>query len=132
MREIKFRAWHKQEKKMYEVSIIRFGVQCGMARGDLVDYVELDGKSGLYIVGDEIDLFQFIGRKDKNGKDIYGSDILDAGVAMPYQVIWDEDRLAWMGKPENGMCFLKEMNMSLYEIIGNIYEHPQLIGGGES
>jgi uncharacterized phage protein (TIGR01671 family) len=127
VRAIKFRAWHKQEKKMYEVTVIRFGVQHGMARGDLVDYVELDSKSRCYVVGDEIDLLQFIGLADRNEKEIYDGDILDAGVGMPYQVIWDNDRFAWMGKPENGLCYLREMNMSLYEIVGNIYENKDLL-----
>ena len=57
-REIKFRAWDKENKKMAQVSKIDFG------------------PGGIkYLVDDSV-LLEYTELKDKNGREIYESDIL--------------------------------------------------------
>lgn len=149
MRALKFRAWEKQEGKMYEVSVIRFGVQHGMARGDLADYVELDSKSRSYIAGDHIDLMQFTGLTDYHNKEIYEGDVVQItglyGDQQQAKVFWGPVAASyeWM----NGETWLlhftsgaegplypycKPRNYYRLEIIGNLYEHPELLEGGKS
>jgi uncharacterized phage protein (TIGR01671 family) len=66
MREIKFRAWHKRLKQMFQVGELHFapdegGIVCG---------------DGYYAIKDKIELMQYTGHSDKNGKDIYEGDIV--------------------------------------------------------
>ena len=69
----------------------------------------------------KITRLQYIGRKDKNGKDIYDGDILEArrNTKNPIRWVmeWHERDARWsMISP-----------IEEFEIIGNIYENPELI-----
>lgn len=64
MREIKFRAWHKEEKCYYNVYSINF----------YANEIMVERNKGFYL--QDIILEQYTGLKDKNGKEIYEGDIL--------------------------------------------------------
>jgi uncharacterized phage protein (TIGR01671 family) len=136
-REIKFRAWCTKHKVMVENvdSIQWYGI--GVFVND-----------DRHCAGKEI-LLQYTGLKDKNGKEIYEGDILKAG--QEYYVVYYSKRNAsmfcmarWYYKDliEEQREYETEIdiddadireysfsNMLLmhFEVIGNIYENPELL-----
>jgi len=100
MREIKFRAWHKDTLKMaYDVTPF-----------------QRDSKT---------EVMQYTGLHDKNNVEIYEGDLIRTdgfsdGLSIP--VVW-RDFGFQIG--EHGICPLYPRKD--YEVIGNIYENPELL-----
>lgn len=131
MREIKFRAWDKDEELMHNQS------DCIVIFDDIGEDVYVkDGSSvkALY----SYRLMQYTGLKDKNGKEIYEGDIINAIVKAKYSkkmiigyVKWDRgqfdiyqgfDTCDWLDSLYNCVGFYD------VEVIGNIYENEDLLG----
>ncbi len=118
-REIKFRAWDINKKAWKGLWIFRGGhTEQYDVSNNKIDILDLTNKWQGCV------LMQFTGLHDKNGKEIYEGDIVDFGNKIQYEVEWS---------PENAMFHLKGPN-DIYslifnecEVIGNIYENPELI-----
>jgi len=136
-RKIKFRAWDEEEKEMYFPLAIARSTYDG---DDDEDEDESKGKMfapdlwyGYEIQGITNDkLMQYTGLKDKNGKEIYEGDIVKIG---HYNEVRTE--VVQIETLSDGMdChpFSRENyhhdgydNAKDSEIIGNIFEHPELL-----
>ena len=132
MREIKFRAWDKEQKKITVIFDIFSGAIPNITKHDLMQYT---------------------GLKDKNGKEIYEGDIILIGDTET-EPITDDGRgptndanhlspvifisgCFGVDILERGDCFNKkfysfdtvrdEVGETEFEIIGNIYENPELL-----
>ena len=125
MREIKFRAWHKEKKIMGEVlGIDILHKEIFFSNGD----VDCCGFADLKY----IELMQYTGLKDKNNKEIYEGDIVKLRANHGIGVIKYYDECGAFVveyiKPRPlvvlGMNYYKED----IEILGNIYENPELLG----
>ena len=81
MRELKFRAWYKSEKKMIYNIQNEFEERIELGMDCFSDYLKNDN----FIFN------QFTGRTDKEGKEIYEDDILLIIGQGYFRVTWDRD-----------------------------------------
>ena len=67
---------------------------------------------------------RFTGLKDKNGKEIYEGDILDFAGISSVEIVWKECGFA---DSKSNYNLTKEGMEAFSEVIGNIYENPNLL-----
>ena len=136
MREVMFKAWLKNRKKMVKVKAI--------------DFIEEQIRGGAnWYDFDEVELMQYTGLKDKNGVEIYEGDIIKANpygndvvgkvcyTGFAYEVLEKTDNLFEDSgyKPmtciESNVLYEAMKGHSLFgnrlEVIGNIYQNPELL-----
>ena len=127
MREIKFRAWDKDVKKFADMCAIHIDgdiMASSQTFGGMYDFVSDE-------MADRIVLQQYTGIKDKNGVEIYEGDIL-TGEFGKDTVELEEYHLDGGG---TAICYVysrSPLNQGLVEevgieVIGNIYENPDLL-----
>lgn len=137
MREIKFRAYHKVENKMYEVfsfcdKIIKTVVGIGTAMKMPIE--------------DFKPLMQFTGLKDKKGVNIYEGDICNLEIkgynikpfSIPFLIVFNVDGFQGCNLKKKKFDYLnseylqspRRFNYKEWknlEVIGNIHENPELL-----
>lgn len=135
----KFRAWIKDEKKILPVW------QMWFPKNDEPRAMVKSQKTGKFLIN-AFPLMQSTGLKDKNGKEIYEGDIAkvyrwevdDGGChheqnTFVEQVCYSKGTF-YFGKPGQGPFiweFLAGREPEDIEIIGNIYENPELLEEGK-
>jgi len=128
MREIKFRAWVKKEKKMHLAQHMMY-----MQRNDMKGWIILPKGRGetSWLKVREIELMQYTGLKDKNGKEIYEGDIVvNEQVVSPARVQYKQNKCAFMKTYQDGVSLpihIDSKGFESIEIIGNIYENKELL-----
>ncbi len=132
MREIKFRVFVKGVKKMLYFDNPGL-VMCNFDEGPGYG-MGLRLVGGHAYLGKYSDLMQYTGEHDCTGKEIYDGDIVrtsdnDDELAV---VEWDDEDLRFTvthGNVVNGLG--EEYYPREVEVVGNIYENPELIGGAD-
>jgi uncharacterized phage protein (TIGR01671 family) len=129
MRPIKFRIWHDGLMYMvYEMTFNANSLHEVHAQNDEAWSCYHSSDTNKYV------LMQFTGLLDKNGKEIYEGDIVYAADywGESGSVYWNERQLQWWVKRFSGaeepLRSPFTDDMVVFEVIGNIYEHPRLSG----
>ena len=126
MREIKFRAWIKEKKAIFEVILIDYVTKKVTYLLERVGHL-LNVRNDKF---NDIELMQYTGLKDKNNKEIYESDILfESFGERYYKVIFENGsfRAEFNGDFEEYSFDLIDVVAQSCEVAGNIYENPELI-----
>lgn len=118
MRQIKFRGrWSGQGSWVYG------GVAYGLTAGWVISV-----NPGTSFVVDQESIGQFTGLHDKNGKEIYEGDILKAEGIGLFGPLVVEFTCGAFGINDHSFDYgEEELNWKNYEVIGNVYEHPDLL-----
>jgi uncharacterized phage protein (TIGR01671 family) len=119
MREIKFRAWDRNERDSFRM---KYNLFLNSA------YFQQETLEG-------IEVMQFTGLKDRNGREIYEGDVVEwhdkrmKSHSVIGPVVWEKDGWNVEGfwrssQDESGRAFSEGAE---FVIIGNIYENPELL-----
>lgn len=120
MNNLKFRAWDKKHKEMFEVIKIEYNPNIFYMAKEPA-WIVIRGQN-------EIELMQSTGLFDKNGKEIFEGDIVSRFKNTGEEVVWNSRKGWWaiQTRGEIGLTVLAQF-IEVVEIIGNIYENKELL-----
>ena len=124
MKELKIKAWLKKEKKMVSIIGIDFNYE-------YIRYTEDDNLfNSYYKVAEfkDIELLQFTGLKDNGSQELYEADVIkfNDGIDDIYGLIsYDDEDGTYRVSYENITEHLSDREGD-FEIVGNIFENPDL------
>lgn len=130
-REILFRAKHIHAMDSNEYLNGRW------MHGYLSDKNYINDKSleGEFLI-DENTIFQYTGLTDKNGKKIFEGDILRHADETILKTVWNDRKYGFAAQCVKGSALLKDCKWGLWEfesdeveVIGNVFDNPELLGG---
>lgn len=125
MREIKFRAWDKENKKMMKVSSLSLeNKEIAVRENGTYHFFRMKN----------LELMQYTGLKDKNGKEIYEGDIVL--IKLDETSTWHKTVVGFkkgafiadlIDKEDYVYIFHHGFTGDDFEIIGNVYENKNLL-----
>lgn len=131
MREIKFRVWNTETNKMI-IKVKEMGVFALKSIYSIDEFLVVP-------TDEKYPLMQYTGLKDKNDVEIYEGDILkypyvrssSVNYTIEIGVIeWSDEYCGFIiDEVQNigGFCGIESKHMNELEVIGNIYEHSNLL-----
>ena len=121
MRPIKFRVWHKPEQKMHHYLKAKFGKATNITlEGKFKDVDHVTTKT---VPVDDLEIMQFTGLVDNNGKEIFEGDVVKLFGNETVSQVYFKDGSFLIDEPEKKTLLFS----ILCEVIGNIHEHPEIL-----
>ena len=126
MREIKFRAWDKENKKMMKVSSLSLeNKEIAVRENGTYHFFRMQN----------LELMQYTGLTDKNGTEIYEGDIIKYKFPYdrrlihisPVKFLETETSFGIKDRYGNEIPLYRITTGNFFEVIGNIYENPELL-----
>lgn len=119
MREILFRGYSTVHRKWFYGDLLH--CSDGLRISNEESFVGVSKKT----------IGQFTGLTDKNGKKIFEGDVFDYADCSRYTVVWSDDKVGFYadGITISDFDFLGNFYEEEIEIIGNIHDNPELLGG---
>jgi uncharacterized phage protein (TIGR01671 family) len=119
MREYKFRGYDYDRECMYRDSEIVFSDGT----------VFIGRKNFIQEISDDVELMQYTGLKDKNGVEIYEGDVvrIDNEIRI---IVFEEGAFGAKNTKSGAMLnsyFWEQVIKFGFEVIGNIYQNPELL-----
>ena len=117
MRTPKYKAFYKPHNYIYHVTDMNF-------EGPDYTLREVKLSNGIWVRSDKLDdiiLIEQTPFTDKNGKEIYEGDIVTDGVGK-YKIVYDLKLAGYQP-----YCIFRDDPENYCEVIGNIYENPDLV-----
>lgn len=145
MREIKFRAWIKENYYDDKPYMLR-QVKAVEPNGDIQIDLAFHETKGWYDChsANEIELMQYTGINDKNGTEIYDGDIIkfsersiNGFISTHVCRVFQSENGAWRveGHPDFDTSYITRRELYLIrkicEVIGNVYGNPELLKEGK-
>ena len=143
MREIKFRAWNKKRKRMYEVLHLHLDSFQGVWATVKGRAVINDQDIHIQIQPKDIEVMQWTGMHDKRETLIFEGDIVDFSVfdhngsdtqyrgvvkfSSGQWVLWNSVDSEYYGSDGGFMLYWVHQQDDGIEVIGNVYQNPELI-----
>ena len=141
MRDIKFRAWDKQTKRLFQVQTLQFYGANNTVDACWTNGVDFDGESTL---GEpelnnlnNLVLMQYTGKKDINDVEIYNGDIVhddEVIYLVGFGVFTDDNDFQEPTQGQTGFYIVDihtdetfPFYSMRYRVIGNVYENPELL-----
>ena len=131
----KYRAWDVLAEEMIDeilmISFVRKEIIGKLRNGSTSVPLKFEDKRN----GEDVIFMQSTGLKDNKGKEIFEGDILACETddeVINVNVFWDEEHALFMFESkkyneQEPLAELVENNTYPFEIIGNIYENPELL-----
>lgn len=128
MRTFKFRAFNKKTKRMIDphaMTPLALNAECN---------ADPNFKGVFLPFHEDLELIQFTGLKDRNGKEIFEDDVVrqfpNSEYATDFIIKWCAEKCGFYlyltYKPDQPHLELADYREELY-VIGNIYENPELL-----